>query len=189
MKFSPSLLRCAAAALAIAAATPLAAQDQPAAAAEAAAQFPLTPQGAKDWIASVEADFAAFSKEFAHVSWLNATYINHDSDTLAAKYGAELTLKQVGYANEAARYAAIEGLDAETTRKLDMLRNSISLPAPARDGCGRGTERHRHAPRLGLRARQGDAQWRADQRFGHRGRDGQSRTHARRAEGNVGELA
>ncbi|NCP13557.1 MAG: M2 family metallopeptidase [Sphingomonadales bacterium] len=133
MNFAAHLLRGATAALAIAVAVPLAAQDN-AAPAEAAAPYPETPEGAKAWIAAVEADFAAFSKEYSHISWVNATYINHDTDTLAAKYGADLTLKQVAYANEAARYAKIAGLDAETTRKLDMLRNSISLPAPNRPG-------------------------------------------------------
>lgn len=131
MNLAVPLLRSAAAALAIAVAAPLAAQDAPA---QTVAEYPETPEGAKAWIAMVEADFADFSKAYAHVSWINATYINHDSDTLAAKYGAELTLKQVAYANEAARYARIAGLDAETIRKLDMLRNGISLPAPNRPG-------------------------------------------------------
>ena len=139
------MLKGAAAALAIAVATPLAAQEAPAQ--TAAAQYPETPEGAKAWIAAVEADFATFSKEYAHVSWLNATYINHDSDTLAAKYGAELTLKQVAYANEAARYARVKGLDAETTRKLDMLRNGISMPAPATPGAAE--EMNDIATRLG----------------------------------------
>ena len=112
---------------------PLAAEEA-APAPAAAASYPETSEGAAAWVAMVEADLAAFSKEFGHVSWLNATYINHDSDTLAARYGAQLTVKQVGYANEAARYARVAGLDAETARKLDMLRNSISLPAPNRPG-------------------------------------------------------
>jgi peptidyl-dipeptidase A len=127
------ILKGAAAALAIAAAAPLAAQDN-VAPTQAAVTHPETPEGAKAWIAAVEADLANFSKEYAHVSWVNATYINYDTDTLAAKYGADLTVKQVGYATEAARYARIEGLDAETRRKLDMLRNGISLPAPSRPG-------------------------------------------------------
>ena len=133
MKSAAPLLKGAAAALAIAFAAPLAAEEA-APAPAAAATYPETPEGAAAWVAMVEADLAAFSKEFGHVSWLNATYINHDSDTLAARYGAQLTVKQVGYANEAARYARVAGLDAETARKLDMLRNSISLPAPNRPG-------------------------------------------------------
>jgi peptidyl-dipeptidase A len=133
MKIVAPLLRCCVAAFAIAAAAPLTAQVT-AAPAEVTATYPETPEGAKAWIAAVEADLAAFSKEYAHVSWVNATYINYDTDTLAAKYGADLTVKQVGYATQAARYARIDGLDAETKRKLDMLRNGISLPAPSRPG-------------------------------------------------------
>ncbi len=98
------------------------------------ATFPMTPQGAADWIAMVEQDFARFSVTYAQVSWINATYINHDSDALAAQYGTELTLKSVAYAKEAAKFAEVPGLDPEVERKLNMLRYSISLPAPSRDG-------------------------------------------------------
>ena len=96
--------------------------------------YPLTPEGAAAWIDMVEADLAAFSNDSAHVAWINSTYINYDSDALAAKYGAEGTAKSVGYANEAARYARVEGLDPEVARKLDILRNGIVMPAPVRDG-------------------------------------------------------
>lgn len=147
MKIYALSLRCAAAALAIAIAAPLAAQDAAAPAAEPAAQFPLTPQVAQEWLAAVEADYAVFSEEYGHISWLNATYINHDSDTMAAKYGAQLTLKQVAYANEAARFARIEGLDAETARKLNMLRNGIGMPAPGTPGAAE--EMNDIATRLG----------------------------------------
>ncbi|MEP0190785.1 MAG: M2 family metallopeptidase [Erythrobacter sp.] len=99
-----------------------------------AATEELTPQDAKNWVEAVEADLKTFSKESAHVAWLNATNLNHDSNTLAAKYGAEGTLKTVAYANEAAKYARIEGLDPEVARKLNMLRNGIVMPAPTRDG-------------------------------------------------------
>lgn len=123
MKLRNLFLKSAAMALALAAAPAVQAEE-----------YPQTPEGAAQWLAAVEADFAEFSKDYAHVSWLNATYINHDSDTLAAKYGADYTLKAVGYANEAARYARIPGLDAATIRKLDMLRNGIGMPAPQRPG-------------------------------------------------------
>ena len=148
MKFSTRLLSVSAAALACASmAAPAAAQDAAPAPAAAQSTYPETAEGAKAWLASVEADFAKFSEEFGHVSWLNATYINHDSDTLAAKYGAELTLKQVAYANEAARYARVQGLDAETQRKLDILRNGIIMPAPATPGAAE--EMNDIATRLG----------------------------------------
>lgn len=123
MKLRNLFLKSAAMALVLAAAPAVQAEE-----------YPATPEGAAQWLAAVEADFAEFSKDYSHVSWLNATYINHDSDTLAAKYGADYTLKAVGYANEAARYARIPGLDAVTIRKLDILRNGIGMPAPQRPG-------------------------------------------------------
>lgn len=124
MKFRSALIKSSFAAISMALANaPAQAED-----------YPETPEGAAAWLAAVEADFANFSKDYSHVAWLNSTYINHDSDTLAAKYGAEYTLKAVAYANEAARYARVEGLDAVTLRKLDMLRNGIGMPAPARAG-------------------------------------------------------
>lgn len=145
MKLAAPLLRCCGAALAIAVAAPLAAQDTAGPAATAGEA--LTPADASAWIAKVEAEYGAFIVEYSRVSWINATYITHDSDELAAKYGAELTLKQVGYATEAARYAKIEGLDEETRRKLDMLRNGIALPAPSRPGAAE--ELNAIATRLG----------------------------------------
>ncbi|MBY6013938.1 M2 family metallopeptidase [Qipengyuania gaetbuli] len=96
--------------------------------------YPMTPAGAAAWVAMVEKDLFDFSVEFGRVSWINSTYIMHDSDALAAKYGAVATEKSVAYANKAAEYARVAGLDPEVARKLDILRNGIVMPAPVRDG-------------------------------------------------------
>ena len=133
-------------ALAISLATPALA-DHHAADTETAASFPMTPQGAADWVAMVEEDMFDFSVEYGRVLWLNSTYIVHDSDMLAAKYGAEATEKSVKYANEAAKYARVAGLDPEVARKLDILRNGIVMPAPVRDGAA--TELNDIATKLG----------------------------------------
>ncbi len=128
------LLCTSLAALAIASAAPALADDHMSNDMEATAQFPMTPQGAADWVAMVEEDMFDFSVEYGRVLWINSTYIVHDSDQLAAKYGAEATEKSVAYANKAAEYARVAGLDPEVARKLDILRNGIVMPAPVRDG-------------------------------------------------------
>ena len=128
------LLCTSLAALAIASAAPAAAQNAAPAAATADAAYPMTPQGAADWVAMVEQDMFDFSVEYGRVLWLNNTYIVHDSNQLAAKYGAQATEMSVRYANEAAKYAQVQGLDADVARKLDILRNGIVMPAPVRDG-------------------------------------------------------
>ena len=128
------LLCTSLAALAIASAAPAAAQNAAPAAATADAAYPMTPQGAADWVAMVENEMGDFGVEYARVSWVNSTYITPDTDALAAKYGAQATEMSVRYANEAAKYAQVQGLDADVARKLDILRNGIVMPAPVRDG-------------------------------------------------------
>ena len=100
----------------------------------AAAAFPMTPQGAAEFIAAVEKDLYDFSLEASRVFWINATYINEDTDALAARYGTIGTEKAVDYALAAARYAEVPGLDPVVARKLDILRNGIVLPAPTAPG-------------------------------------------------------
>ncbi|EDL50513.1 M2 family metallopeptidase [Erythrobacter sp. SD-21] len=132
MKFAPVAL--SALAISLAACSTANAEPAPAATAAVADPYPMTPQGAADWVAMVEKDLFDFSVEYGRVLWVNSTYIVHDSNMLAAKYGAESTEKSVAYANKAAEYARVEGLDPEVARKLDMLRNGIVMPAPVRDG-------------------------------------------------------
>jgi peptidyl-dipeptidase A len=143
MKFASVALT----ALAVSLATPAMADHHAAGTEAAASAYPMTPQGAADWVAMVEKDMFDFSVEYGRVLWLNNTYIVHDSDQLAAKYGAEATEKSVRYAHEAAKYARVEGLDAEVARKLDILRNGIVMPAPVRDGAA--TELNEIATKLG----------------------------------------
>ncbi len=142
MKFASVALS----ALAISLASP-ALTNQHEAQSEMASAYPLTPQGAADWVAMVEKDMFDFSVEYGRVLWINSTYIIHDSDQLAAKYGAQATEKSVKYANEAAKYAQVAGLDPEVARKLDILRNGIVMPAPVRDGAA--TELNEIATKLG----------------------------------------
>lgn len=149
MKFATVALS----ALAVSLATPAMADDHAETPAAAAAAFPMTPQGAADWVAMVEQDMFDFSVEYGRVLWLNSTYIVHDSNQLAAKYGAQATEKSVRYANEAARYAQVAGLDPEVARKLDILRNGIVMPAPVRDGAA--TELNEIATKLNSQYGQG----------------------------------
>ncbi|WP_271438560.1 M2 family metallopeptidase [Pontixanthobacter luteolus] len=131
MKFASVALS----ALAISLATPAMA-DHHAEAPEMAEQtaFPMTPEGAAEFVAMAESDMFDYIVEASKIYWINATYITQDTDALAAASGAEGTEMSVKYALEAAKYATIDGLDAEVSRKLDMLRNGIVLPAPTTEG-------------------------------------------------------
>ena len=105
-----------------------------AAAAAAAGDYPQTVDGARAFIAAVEKDLFDFSVIGSRAAWVNATYINDDTDALAAYFGTIGTEKGVKYASEAARYARVEGLDFDTARKLNILRGALVLAAPTTPG-------------------------------------------------------
>jgi peptidyl-dipeptidase A len=113
---------------------PQMAEGAPVAAAPADTTFPLTPDGARQFVASVEKDLFDLSVIGSRAAWVNATYITDDSDALAAYFGTIGTEKGVKYALEAAKYAAVPGLDFDTARKLNILRGALTLPAPASPG-------------------------------------------------------
>ena len=105
------------------------------AAAPAAAQVAAPTAGdAKTFVADAEAKLLAQSNRASKVYWINQTFITDDTDALAAQQGEEDTKLQVSLALAAAKYDQAAGLDAETKRKLLMLRTGLVLPAPTRDG-------------------------------------------------------
>ena len=103
-------------------------------AATAGAAAPATPEAAREFIARVEKDLYDFSVIAGRAAWVNATYINDDTDALNAYFGTIGTEKSVAYATEAAKYAAVPGLDPDVVRKLNILRNALVLAAPTTPG-------------------------------------------------------
>nr|WP_255554416.1 M2 family metallopeptidase [Sphingomicrobium sp. B8] len=94
----------------------------------------MTPAGAKAFVEAAEADLFELLDIAGRAAWINSTYINDDSDRLNAYFGTILTEKGVDYASTAAKYATIDGLDYDTQRKLNIMRGSLVLAAPSRDG-------------------------------------------------------
>jgi len=96
---------------------PAAAVEAPQAGA-AALPYPQTPEGARQFIADVEKDLFDLSVIGGRAQWVNATYINDDTDALAAYFGTIGTEMDVRLAGEAARYQKASGLSTDTARKL-----------------------------------------------------------------------
>lgn len=104
----------------------------------------LTPALADDHGAPTVEDAAAFieevetwSREYgeyaARVAWLQATYINYDSNWLATRADTEATEKGVAFANRAKDFNDVE-LPAEMRRKMEKIKLGVNLPAPTRAG-------------------------------------------------------
>jgi peptidyl-dipeptidase A len=95
-----------------------------------AASKSLTADGAREFVAKAEQDLAGFSLVASRAGWVNNTYVNDDTDALATYFGAIGTEKGVRYAKEAARWLQAAGLDPDTSRKLNLLRGTLTLAAP-----------------------------------------------------------
>ena len=104
--------------------------------------FPLTPEGAQQFIAAAEADLGDFSVIGAKAAWVNATYITDDTDALSAYFGTIGTEKGVKYASQAARYAGRSAIP--TARRIKPGRRpqlAVVTPGPFAallPGAGRG---------------------------------------------------
>jgi peptidyl-dipeptidase A len=108
----------------------------PAVAQKKPATAPHTPTAADAdrFVGDVEKFMSVRGVKSARIQWVQATYINEDTDALVAEDSAELTDLQVKYALEAAKYQKVAGLSPDTRRKLDLLRGVITLPAPTTPG-------------------------------------------------------
>ena len=93
-----------------------------------------TPAEADAFVAEAEREGLAFSEYGARVGWINATYITEDTDWLSSRVGAEGTILAVKYAKGAARFNNVAGLSPDTSRKLGILKQQITLPAPGTAG-------------------------------------------------------
>ena len=135
MKFaaSVSLAALALAGCASTSAAP-AAPVVPAAAAEPASGAAPTVADAQAFVAAVENDLPDLNVISQRAAWVNATHITDDTDALAAYFGTIGTEKGVKYASDAAKYAAVPGLDFDTARKLNILRGALVLAAPSTPG-------------------------------------------------------
>ena len=98
------------------------------------AEGAATAADADKFVADAERKLAQASVENNQINWVNATNITDDTDALAARDNAKLTLLQVNLATEAAKYQKVAGLSPDIRRKLDILRSGITLPAPSRPG-------------------------------------------------------
>jgi len=97
-----------------------------------AARAPTSTE-ARSFIAKAESDLENESLYVNRAQWVQTTYINSDTNWLAAKAGAESTALSVRYAKGAARFDHVN-VDAVTRRKLELLKRALTLPPSSRPG-------------------------------------------------------
>ena len=87
------------------------------------------------FVTKAEADLAKEAEYANRAAWVQATDITEDTNWLLAKADAENTALSVRYAKEAARFDHVP-VDPVTRRKLYLLKQALTLPAPSRPGAG-----------------------------------------------------
>ncbi|MEQ1489390.1 MAG: M2 family metallopeptidase [Terricaulis sp.] len=94
---------------------------------------PLTAESAAAFVQAAEEELMRRSEYEGRVAWVYNTNITYDTEWLLQRSDAEGTEARVRLASEAGRYANVE-MPADTRRKIDLLRLSLTLPAPQREG-------------------------------------------------------
>ncbi|WP_313928456.1 M2 family metallopeptidase [Pseudoxanthomonas sp.] len=103
-------------------------KDEPAADTAAA---PAAPKGetADQFIARINDEFKKMYPELTAAQWLSSTYINDDSQLLAAK-GNERYLTQLNHWIEQAKKFEGQPMSPETARAIQLLKLGTAMPAP-----------------------------------------------------------
>ncbi len=92
-----------------------------------------TIQEAKEFLEAAEKEIVELNEYGSRIYWVQANFINYDTNWLAAKVGAEYSKMSTRLANEAKRFNDLT-LPADMARKMDRLKRGSNFPAPEKDG-------------------------------------------------------
>ena len=94
-----------------------------------AGEGPPTAEQAAEFLAEAERTLLERGVDEARHGWVQSTYITEDTEILYAEANERYIAAAVDLAKRATRYAGLD-LPEEQSRKLDLLRLALSLPAP-----------------------------------------------------------
>jgi peptidyl-dipeptidase A len=88
-----------------------------------------TPEEARKFIDTAEQEILRLGVDAGRADWIKSTYITDDTEAIAAKLDEKAIAATVAYAKQATRFDGLK-LDAETARKLKLLKLSLTLATP-----------------------------------------------------------
>jgi peptidyl-dipeptidase A len=89
-----------------------------------------TPEEARKFINDAEQKLLLLGVDSARADWIKSTYITDDTEAIAAKLDEKAIAATVAYAKQATRFDGLK-LDAETARKLKLLKLSLTIATPS----------------------------------------------------------
>jgi peptidyl-dipeptidase A len=90
-----------------------------------------TAEDARQFATRLNEDLKQLWTRQATADWIKSTYITDDTERNAALVNEEVLAYVSQAIKEAARFKDVQGLDADTSRTLHLLRVSSTLPAPS----------------------------------------------------------
>jgi peptidyl-dipeptidase A len=95
-----------------------------------AADSKATPEEARNFINDAEQKLLLLGIDSGRADWIKSTYITDDTEAIAAKLDEKAIAAAVAYAKQATRFDGLK-LDAETARKIKLLKLSLTIATPA----------------------------------------------------------
>ncbi len=89
-----------------------------------------TANEAKQFLADSQAHLEELQLPAVQAAWVYSNFITDDSAAISALLGEKLSSAAVKYAVDAAQFNGVD-VDADTRRQLELLKQSLTLPAPA----------------------------------------------------------
>ena len=89
-----------------------------------------TPAEARAFVEGAEAKLLALSVEAERATWVQENFITDDTETIAALAAERRAAAAAGMAKQATRFDGL-ALPADVARKLELLKLSLVLAAPA----------------------------------------------------------
>ncbi len=90
-----------------------------------------TAEQAVEFVLEAEAQLEKLGHEAERMAWVYSNFITEDTEKLAALSNKKFTARQVELAIQSAQFNDTQGIDGDTRRKLNILRNGIVIPAPS----------------------------------------------------------
>src|SRR5215831_2100848 len=90
----------------------------------------VTPADAKSFLEKAEAELNRLSVDSSRADWVKSNFITDDTEILAAQADERVISTAARFAKEAAIFSRL-ALDPPSERKLKLLKNSLTLAAPA----------------------------------------------------------
>jgi peptidyl-dipeptidase A len=102
-----------------------------AAAAGVLAAAGASPQAAREFVDKAEKVLLPLTIDGQRAGWVQSTYINDDTQAIASAANQKVIDETVRLVKESRQYASVAGLEPEVARKLNLLRLSLTVAAPA----------------------------------------------------------